>query len=82
MTIEQYRTALTTVILDHLAPLGYPNLTEEQILAEIPKLWELITEKNLVLPGMSYEGFVASAMEQAAFSKLMGQMERLRERGP
>lgn len=41
--------------------IGYPNCTNEQIMAQVPYMWNVLVHKKLTRPGMTYELFVHSA---------------------
>lgn len=44
-------------IIDYLDTLGYPNITPERVLLEIPNMWRLLDKSNLKPEGMSFQAF-------------------------
>ncbi len=60
------------IIVDHLTPLGYPNMNKQQILDQLPKMWIKIEEAKLNKEGLKYVAFVQHAHSQALMSEIMG----------
>lgn len=38
--------------------IGYPNCSYEQIMGQVPNMWNILVHKGLTRPGMSYEMFL------------------------
>ena len=49
------------VMVDHLTTLGYPDITREQILAELKPMWIKLEEAGLIQPGMSFVAYADAA---------------------
>lgn len=65
MTEEQtlvWKTQVLGQMKAHLMlAINYPNCTNEQIMAQVPYMWNVLVHTKLTLPGMSYELFLHSA---------------------
>ena len=65
MTKEEtliWKTKVLGQMKAHLVlAIGYPNCTNEQIVSQVPYMWNVLVHSGLTLPGMSYELFAHSA---------------------
>lgn len=52
------------VMVDHLTPLGYPEMPREQIMSELKNMWIKIEEAGLVVEDMNFNAFCAHANNQ------------------
>jgi hypothetical protein len=59
--IETLKQNIKKVMVDHLITIGYPKITNEQILRELKPMWIKIEEAGLVVPGMNFQNFAAIA---------------------
>jgi len=60
---------ITKLIKTHLEPFGYPSkITIEKVFEELPNIWEKMSSKGLIPPGISYDIFVIIA-QQACHEK-------------
>lgn len=59
--IEKLKEDIKKVMVDHLTTIGYPNITNEQIMRELKPMWIKIEEANLVAKGMNFQNFAAIA---------------------
>lgn len=55
---------LRDAVFAYLKTLGYPNMTDEQILNAVPDIWNHLNEKGLVKPGMNFKDFAHAAASQ------------------
>ena len=72
---QKLKEELKKVVMDHLTPIGYPNLTIEQVMTELPNVWKKICDAGLYKEGMSYQAFVDQAFQQAMLAQMMGQIK-------
>lgn len=63
------------IIVDHLTTKGYPNLTEQQIMAELKPMWIKLEEAKLLQPGWTFPQFVKIANEQMIYNATKTSME-------
>ena len=66
------KEAIKKVVFDHLTSVGYPNLTKDKILAELPNMWNKIEEAKLNKEGLTYAAFVNHAHGQAMLAEMLG----------
>lgn len=52
-----HKEKIKKVMFDHLTMLGYPNLTDDQIMSELKNMYVKIEEAGLVLSGMNFTTF-------------------------
>lgn len=55
---EIHKEKVKKVMLDHLTTLGYPDIADEQIMAELKNMWTKLEEAGLIIEGMSYHAYV------------------------
>lgn len=75
MTEEEktvYKEKANQVLFDYVNSLGYPNITNEQIMQEIPNMWRQLEEHNLMLPGFTYQMFQNIVNEQFFIALIKG----------
>ena len=67
MTLEQ-KEKIKQSMLAHLKSKGYPNINNNQIVQELPALWNKLSKEGLidefVKKGFSYQLFVQAALGQ------------------
>lgn len=55
-------------MMDHLKSVGYPDISSDKIINELPNLWNKLTKENLVQEftkdGFTYKVFVKAALTQ------------------
>lgn len=44
--------------------VGYPNCHPDAVLMHLPQMWNVLSQKGLLKPGMTYEAFVHFAREE------------------
>jgi len=75
MTNEE-RTKLTEdikkVVMDHLNSIGYPEITIDHVMQELPIMWQRICDAGLYREGMSFQGFVDQAYQHAMIAQILG----------
>jgi len=49
------------VMNDHLVSLGYPKMSNEQIMSQLKPMWIKIEEAGLIVGDMNFEAFCAHA---------------------
>jgi hypothetical protein len=75
----KYKEQLEKVMLDHLKAMGYPkSLLNEQIMEELPQLWNKLQESGLLKEGMTYEGFYEEAHTAYQMSQFQNFFDALR----
>ena len=73
MEPNELKTKIKDVMLAHLNSKGYPNLTGDEILAELKPMWNAIEEAGLKQPGMTFEDFVQRAHNAHIFQQMRNQ---------
>lgn len=71
--LHAHKAKIKAVMVKHLEELGYPEMENEEIMAELKPMWIKIEEAGLIRPGMSFADFVAQA--ESAF--MMEQVKRM-----
>lgn len=64
MTVDEIETLkqnIKKVMVDHLTSIGYPTISNEQIMRELKPMWIKIEEAGLIVPGMNFQGFAEIA---------------------
>ncbi len=65
---------------DHLVSKGYPDITNDQILAELPVLWKKLSDEGLleepIKQGMTYQHFVNIAIHKRNQMEAMEEVAR------
>lgn len=61
---------IRSVMITHLKSKGFPDLSHEEIIGELPAMWRKLEEEQLIQDGMTYQGFCSSAAEQSFLSRL------------
>lgn len=72
--IEAHKEKIKKVMLDHLTTLGYPDMHNEAIMAELKPMWVKLEEAGLILPEMTFLHFVDHANTQFLFAEMKGVM--------
>ena len=49
------------VMIDHLTALGWPKLTDEQIMTQLKPMWVKLEEAGLIVEGMDFNAYQAIA---------------------
>jgi hypothetical protein len=70
---ESHKEKIKKVMLEHLTAVGYPNITDDQVMAELKNMWVKMEEAGLILSGMSYMGF----QQMANNAYLMNQVKNM-----
>lgn len=69
MTEEELKTKCKGIMETHLKSKGYPNLSDQQIMNELPEMWKLFENEGLMEElknkGYSYQRFVQTAQSKA-----------------
>lgn len=68
---KEHQQKCRKVMIHHLAELGYPNLSNQEIANEFRDMWRKLEEAGLVVEGMSFEQY----MEFANFAYLKAEMD-------
>jgi hypothetical protein len=68
---EEHKSKIKKVMIDHLTSLGYPDMTTQEIMAQLKPMWIKLEEANLVIPGMTLQGFAEHATNEAMKADLM-----------
>lgn len=61
-----HRMVMQRVCFEHLLYIGWPKITVQRVLDELPEMWKKLKAENLILPGMTYQGFYEQALFRAA----------------
>lgn len=69
-----HKEKIKTVMIEHLTALGYPDLTDDQIIAELKNMWVKLEEAQLILPGMSFMAYQHIANNMFLMSQVKGMM--------
>lgn len=75
MTPQERKDQCQKIMLEHLTACGFPNLSRQEILKELPALWEKLKAAGLLLPEYEYLQFRGVALQEAVFSELTEKME-------
>jgi hypothetical protein len=59
--IADHKEKVKKIMVDHLTSLGYPDLTNDQIMGQLKAMWVKIEEAGLVTDGMNFQAFQAHA---------------------
>ncbi len=73
--IEVHKEKVKQVMVAHLTIIGFPKITNEQIMSELKNMWVKIEEAGLIVPGMSFAAFNQIANDQymiAQINEMMG----------
>ena len=63
--MTKYRKEITKLImLKHLEEKGYPNMTGEEIMYEVPAIFATLTFHGLIPHGMTYNHFYTIALNK------------------
>ena len=73
--MKELKAKVRQIMLDHLAMKGYPNMTEEQTLAELKPMWIKFEEAHLIQPGWRYARFVETATAVAVRLRLRSDLQ-------
>lgn len=57
----EHKEKVRKVMMDHLTTLGWPKLTDEQVMSQLKPMWLKIEEANLVTGDMNWMAFQAIA---------------------
>lgn len=68
--LETHKAKVKKVMIDHLTELGYPELSNEQIMGELKNMWVKIEEAGLVVDGMNFSEFAGHAQNQFILSQI------------
>ena len=71
---ENHKEKLRKVMVDHLTIIGYPNISGEQIIAELKNMWIKIEEAGLVVEDMKFVAFQAIANNELLMSQVRNMM--------
>lgn len=73
---EEHKKKMHNEMLEHLrVVINYPNCSNNEIMAQVPYMWNLLVAKKLTLPGMTYQEFLQIAHEkymQAEVNRIIG----------
>jgi len=69
MTPEQKKNIKETMI-EILIKSGYPNISNNNIMKLVPRMWLDLDRKQLIPKGMTYQHFYRIAMEQKLLSEI------------
>lgn len=64
------KVAIKTVMANHLKKIGYPNITNERIMQELPELFKVLDRENLIPEPMTYQMFYQIALVKYQQEKL------------
>lgn len=65
------RLKIQEELFKYLFKLGYPHITDEHILREVPNMWKHLNSVGLITPEMSYQSFYESAVVRYNIKKTM-----------
>lgn len=68
----ELKTNIKKLFLEHLTDLGYPNITNQDIMNELPALWQKMCDSGFYREGMSFQAFVDIAHQHAIISEILG----------
>ena len=74
MNRAEYREKVMAVFIEHLTRQGYPDMTAEQIMGELPSLYGLLKVRGLHPQGMTLPQFIAIAQFEAIKSEMEREM--------
>lgn len=67
-------------MLEHLKTKGYPDMTRDQIVAELPSLWQKLAAEGLleepIREGLTYQHFVNIALQSKHNQDTMDEVAR------
>ena len=69
--MTELQQKLKAIMLEHLKTKGYPNITMDQIMAELKPMWIKLEESGLLPSGVSFNNFVQSANARYIFQQMM-----------
>lgn len=72
--IETLKENIRKVMVDHLTTVGYPNITNEQVMRELKPMWIKIEEAGLVVQGMNFQNFASIANQHFLMAEVNGIM--------
>ena len=62
---KEFKEKIKAAMIEHLkASVNYPQCTDEQIMQQLKPMWVMLEEKQLILPGLTFQGFVDQANNQ------------------
>jgi hypothetical protein len=73
--MEMHKEKCQKVMMYHLAELGYPNMTRQQIVNELKDMWRKLEEAGLIVDGMNYQEYLQQAdyaLTKAEFDDITG----------
>ena len=73
--MEMHKEKCQKVMKHHLAELGYPNMTRQEIVNELPEMWRKLEEAGLIIKGMNYQEYLQQAdyaLTKAEFDDITG----------
>jgi hypothetical protein len=71
---ETHKEKVKKVMIDYLTTLGYPNLSNEQIMSQLKNMWLKIEEAGLVVEDMNFQAFCAYANNAFMIAEVQGIM--------
>lgn len=71
----QVKEQIRKVMIDHLKSKGYPNMTADQIMAELKPMWLKLEDAGLIKKGWRYGQYVEIAQAQAHYQNLKDTLE-------
>jgi len=71
---EELTAKIKKVMVDHLTTVGYPDITNEQIISQLKPMWIKLEESGLPLTGMNFNGFVNIAQAMFMIAEINEQM--------
>ena len=75
MTVSEmadHKVKIEKVMINHLTALGYPDISDQQIINEVKNMWIKLEEANLVVEGMNFQSFSAHAQQAFMLNQMMG----------
>lgn len=68
----ELKEKLKKVMVDHLTSVGYPDITDDQIMRELKPMWIKLEESGILADGMTFAGFQSYANEEFMKSQFRG----------
>lgn len=59
--LAEHKDKVKKVMVDHLTTLGWPKLSDEQVMSQLKPMWLKIEEAGLVVGDMNFMAFQAIA---------------------
>lgn len=86
MTAAELKQKIKESMINHLKTKGYPDMTYDAIAAEIPRLWDKLSDegllKDLIARGFKFEHFRQIALQKKADCETMDAVNNFFKRGP